>query len=131
MGKDRQVSFGPFLGSYIVFILFVILLSLYLSIQNLIKEESLIMGILLTILFIFSIYILYLMFSRKKIAKFFSIAYVWALFLIPVIIDWTFYNGDGLQGVFTILSVIILLPWAVIWTIYFIRSEKVRNIFVN
>ena len=128
MEENKSNVFSGFLGFYIVIFVILTLFNLYESLRPYVGSS---LGL---IFLIFSIYVLYLTFSKKRIAKLFNIIHMWLLFLIPIIldlIDWLIPPNYGLEGIGAILSIIFLLPWAIIWTIYFIKSKRVRNTFVK
>lgn len=148
MKESKLDVMKGFLGLYIVFFLILTLFTLYNFLPTIFEyitrifnneylKHPIFYGFTsgLYLLFVlFSIYVLYLIFSKRKIAKLFNIIHLWILFLLPVIydlIDWLIPPNYGLEGIGAILSIIFLLPWAIIWTIYFMRSERVKNTFVK
>ena len=151
MKENKSNVFRGFLGFYIIiFIIFTLfnflstfsIFELTSEVAKMSKEgyirpyiyNDIVVSILGVIFAIFSIYVLYLTFSKKRIAKLFNIIHMWLLFLIPIIldlIDWLIPPNYGLEGIGAILSIIFLLPWAIVWTIYFMKSDRVKNIFVK
>ena len=104
MEEKQSNIFRGFLGFYIVFFIIFILFTMFNSlgifeyVVRILNKEYLknpiFNGFIFTLSFlftIFSIYVLYLTLSKKRIAKLFNIVYLWVLFLLPIIydlIDW-------------------------------------------
>ncbi len=93
-----------------------------------------IVWILYIIMMLFSFYTLYLTFSKKEIARLFNIVYIWVAFLFPFVYEYIlsfFSPNDGLRYAGSIFFSIFSLPWAIIWTIYFVKSKRVMDTFIR
>lgn len=131
-GIKGYLSF--YVGIYIIFILYFIFAILKnVSLRYIARtSDKIYFGlsdfgrILLISLFMFSIiYVLYLTFSKKKKAILFNIIYLWIFAFLFIVGSWTFV------GIYMFTVYPILIVWTLIWTVYFKKSERVKNTFIK
>ncbi len=65
---------------------------------------------------------LYFIFTKSKKAPVFAIIYLWAIFVNNLIVSSLLEDYSPL---------LIYLGAAIVWTIYFVKSKRVKNTFVN
>lgn len=83
------------------------------------------------LLSIYTMVSLYLIYTKRRIAIGFNIILSW-LYLIHIIIS--IFNGGGeipFGEIYFLFFVFPLLILAIVWTLYFVKSKRVKNTFVN
>lgn len=88
--------------------------------------------ILITLILLLEIWTINVGFKKKKTFPKIAIITLWVTFLIGGGFSLYYYNAiDSFEAIGKIIDILLSLALSILWTLYLIKSKRVKNTFIN
>ncbi len=114
------------LGGWLIILQIGFILNILISAFILIFSSELIVIISCISIILLKFFSLYLMYEKKKIFPKVAIFTMWCSFILSIVYSFTI-SATLLTG----KNIFLGLIFPVVWTLYLVESERVKNTFVN